>query len=337
MERILFELSKEHPSLPMAEALSCLKAEEVDFKVLDAEDSFLEVISREADLKRVASRLSMTFHVDKLLFFSPPNMEEILSRARRKEINFEGTFRVSCRDRRKKKKNLRSIDIERELGKVYKKFGRVNLKNPDNEIRVLLTDSKWFVGIKIAEVDRSSFENRRAHQRPFFSPISMHPRLARAMVNLSLVKRGERLLDPFCGTGGILIEAGLIGAKILGGDIKKKMVEGCKINLKSFGLNDFEIVLCDVGEIANLFGKVDAIVTDFPYGRATSTNRENLSSLYPRAFEAIADVLRQGRRAVLALPSVDAVKRCSEEMKLVEVHKYEVHKSLTRYISVFVK
>ncbi|MCK4365573.1 MAG: DNA modification methylase, partial [Thermoplasmatales archaeon] len=97
----------------------------------------------------------------------------------------------------------------RELADVYTKDRDVILENPDNEIRGLITDSKVYVGLKTAEINRSQFEERKIQHRPFFSPISLHPKLARALVNLSSIKKDETLLDPFCGTGGILLEAGL--------------------------------------------------------------------------------------------------------------------------------
>ncbi len=44
----------------------------------------------------------------------------------------------------------------------------------------------------------------------------MSPKLARCMVNLTGVKENDLVLDPFCGTGGILIEAGIMGARVIG-------------------------------------------------------------------------------------------------------------------------
>ena len=54
----------------------------------------------------------------------------------------------------------------------------------------------------------------------------MMPRMARALVNISLVNPGEWLFDPFCGTGGILIEASDVGAVAAGGDMDRVMVTG---------------------------------------------------------------------------------------------------------------
>ena len=33
--------------------------------------------------------------------------------------------------------------------------------------------------------------------RPYFSPISIHPRIARAMINLSNCDKNETVIDPF--------------------------------------------------------------------------------------------------------------------------------------------
>ncbi|HEC95097.1 MAG TPA: methyltransferase domain-containing protein, partial [Thermoplasmatales archaeon] len=177
----------------------------------------------------------------------------------------------------------------------------------------------------------------KVQHRPFFSPISIHPRLARAMVNLSLVAEGETLLDPFCGTGGILLEAGLIGTVVVGSDIQQRMVDGCKKTLDAYNIKDYKLLRCDIGEILSEFNSVDAVVTDFPYGRAASTNKENVMSLYERAFKSIQGVLKKGGRAVVTLPSMDAVKQGEKFFDLKEVHPYRVHKSLTRYIAVYEK
>ncbi len=58
------------------------------------------------------------------------------------------------------------------------------------------------------------------------------PKLAQIMLNLCCAQKGETILDPFCGTGALLMEAALMGAKPLGSDINPKMVEYTRENLK---------------------------------------------------------------------------------------------------------
>ena len=186
-------------------------------------------------------------------------------------------------------------------------------------------------------MNRSYFENRKAQHRPFFSPISLHPKLARVMVNLSAIKKGETLLDPFCGTGGILIEAGLIGAKVIGSDIEKKKTDGCKKNLDFYDIKEYELFCSDIGDIDKHAAEVDSVVTDFPYGKATTTKGEDICRLYERAFENISCVLKENGRAVIGLSNKDMLSLGEKYFSLVEKHGFRAHRSLTRYFAVFHK
>jgi len=56
------------------------------------------------------------------------------------------------------------------------------------------------------------------------------PKLAQILVNLSGLEKG-RILDPFCGTGVILQEAGLLGYSVYGTDLAEKMVHFTRDNL----------------------------------------------------------------------------------------------------------
>src|SRR5207249_4604363 len=122
---------------------------------------------------------------------------------------------------------------------------------------------------RLAAIDRRAFEARKVGERSFVQPISLHPRFARALVNLSRVRDGGTLLDPFCGTGGILLEAGLVGAQVIGGDVRADMVEGCRAMLRGFGI-DARLLAADVGAIPEAVGQVGAVAMDPPYGRAAT-------------------------------------------------------------------
>ncbi|MCD6467754.1 MAG: methyltransferase domain-containing protein [Thermoplasmata archaeon] len=338
MKKILFEISKEHPTLPRSEAKACLEAEGVYFNAVESNDTFLFVEAEASKplINRIAERVAFSFFIDEVLFISPPSLKNLLSKALSKDIEIEGSFRVRC-ENHQSHKTLKSVEVEQKLGEIYAQTYPVNIKNPDAEIRVILTDERWYVCKKSVKIDRSSFEARKVQHRPFFSPISLHPRLARAMVNLSKVAKGETLLDPFCGTGGILLEAGLIGVNLIGGDIQETMVDGCKKTLDVYNIKNYNLFQCDISEIPSKVNLVDAVVTDFPYGRAATTNREKTVSLYKRAFKTIDEVLKEDGRAVVTLPNMEAVEQGKGFLRLEEVHPWRVHKSLTRYITVYEK
>jgi tRNA (guanine10-N2)-dimethyltransferase len=220
---------------------------------------------------------------------------------------------------------------------VYTKNRKVNLTNPDIELRSLITQKTAYVGIKKAEINTSHFQQRRGHLRPFLSPITLHPKIARALVNLSSVKRNEVLLDPFCGTGGILLEAGLLGVQIIGSDIEQKMIDGCKKTLDFYDIKNYTLSRMDIGMIHQSSSLIDAVATDFPYGKSTTTKGEDITKLYDRAFAAIASVLKKDGKAVIGLSEKSMISLGERHLSLFGVHEFRVHRSLTRYFVVYKK
>lgn len=318
---IILELSGEHPTLPKAEAVACLESGFNRFKIIDEAERVL-VADVKGNVSKL-SRLSLSHYVDEFLFSCMT--EELFDYA--KTINVDGTFMVKVKHVGGKK----IVNAEKKVGGLIK--GKVDLKNPENEIRIIVSD-RCFAGRKILQIDRKQFDKRKPQFRPFFSPISLHPRLARALVNLSRIKNNQVLFDPFCGTGGILIEAGLVGAKTIGSDIDEKMVKGCKKNLEYFGIKNYALFQSDVGDV-NI--KCDAIVTDPPYGRSASTKKENIEKLYERAFDVFRKILKKEGYLVIALPDKKFMELGKKYLNLLESHPVRVHRSLTRYFCVYRK
>lgn len=333
--RLLFEFSGEHPSIPKSELRAVFGAEVFQFNILREEKRLviLDFEGKKKDALRIGKRLALTRSIDEHLFSCAPN--DAVKMAKQVSIP-KGTFRV-----RVKKYDpiaLNSLELERKVGNTIKKSGRnrVDLERPKTELRLLLGNQCHFA-VKVQSVNRSVYENRKGDKRPFSSPISMHPRLARALVNLSRARKGKSLLDPFCGTGGILIEARLIGCKPIGADISQRMVEGTRRNLKYYGLSA-RLFTCDIGQINEVMKeKVRYIATDPPYGRSASTRGERIENLYNRAFDSFTKVLKEDGYLAIVLPNTDAVELGKEYLSLQEFHALRVHKSLTRYFCVYRK
>ena len=159
----------------------------------------------------------------------------------------------------------------------------------------------------------------------------MHPKLARSLVNLSKVVENDLVLDPFCGTGGILIEAGLMGLKTKGFDINHYMVEGCIQNLRHFNLR-YDVEKGDALKIDDV--KPDSIVTDPPYGRSSFTT-EDTQYLFDKFIEKSYELLEFDCRLVLMGP--DNIKVDRGKFNLVSEFDVKMHKSLTRKIWVMEK
>ena len=333
--RYLFELSQEHKTFPKEEIISCLLGENIDFEIIETNHSILLIESLDdTKIKNIFERLSYTYFIDKFLFSCTPDLKILNKNALEKKFDFNGSVAVKCKNRSKK---IDSEQIIKVLASVFTEGKKVDLSNPDNEIRALITDSKIYVGLKIFRVNRTQFEKRKVQFRPFFSPVSLHPKIARVLVNLSIVKKKDTLLDPFCGTGGILIEGGLIGLNLIGSDIEEKMVEGSRENLDFYNIKNYNLFLSDIGSIDRYMGKVDSVVTDLPYGKSTTTNGEDLNALYDRSFEMVSKVLKKNKIAVIGLSDERYISIAEKYLKLIKIHKFRAHRSLTRFFVVFKK
>ncbi len=330
--RLLLELSGETPEVARAEARAVCLAEGNGFSEPEKNGRAL-VFDTDVEPNVIAGRLALAwsisaYHVSCELMDAPSMVQEMQLPGK--------TFRVTVRRLGGHYSPKESADIAGKIGDILSRKYKVDLENPDAEVRVLLSE-RCHIGILLREIDRSPFESRKSENRPFTHPISLHPKLARVLVNLTGVSKGHGVLDPFCGTGGILLEAGLMGMKVMGSDIDERMISGSRQNLKHFGVEGAELRLCDVSEITSQFKTVDAIVTDPPYGRSASTNKESVESLYKRSFDSFSEILKPGGKLAIVLPSEEHVKFGLENFTLCEKYPVRVHRSLTRYFCIFEK
>ncbi|WP_164490413.1 TIGR01177 family methyltransferase [Pyrococcus abyssi] len=224
-------------------------------------------------------------------------------------------------------------NLEKIIGGIIHSQGlRVNLSKPDTIIKVYCGRKLW-IGIRIREFRGKEFDERKADRRPFSRPIALPPRIARAMVNLTRATR--EILDPFMGTGGMLIEAGLMGLKVYGIDIREDMVEGAKINLEYYGVKDYVVKVGDATKIKEAFpGKTfEAIATDPPYGTSTTLPMDR-DELYKRALESMYSVL-EGRLAIAFPSDFDALDVAETiGFKVIGRFYQRVHSSLSRYFYI---
>jgi tRNA (guanine10-N2)-dimethyltransferase len=178
------------------------------------------------------------------------------------------------------------------------------------------------------------FHERMPRFRPFRHPSAMDPKLARVMVNLSRVKAREKLLDPFCGTGGILLEGALIGCNVAGIELDLKILEGCRGNLEHYNIADFMLT---PGDMRSHYIDCDAIATDPPYGKSTQVGHEVLEKFYEGAMKAMQNDLKGGRHLCISSPETLQIRNIAESLgfSTMEEHIYYVNKSMNKRICVF--
>jgi tRNA (guanine10-N2)-dimethyltransferase len=326
----MFELSGEHPDLPAWEAeavLSCYG----DAKLTERERGVV-IISSDAKPENFVRRIALSHFLSEHL--ASVDIDQLESIFPELDIHERDTVAVRVKLRDDKRESIDASVMMRRLGAIISKRAHVKLENPDVTIRVYIGD-KAHIGMQLAKIDRSQFEKRKNRLLPFTSPVSIHPRLARALVNLTVNRPDAEILDPFCGTGSILIESAMMGFRSFGSDISKEMIEGAEKNLRYLGLNA-ELRVLDVEDISQFGRKFDCIVTDPPYGRSSSTRKEPLNELYSRAINSFVDNLKEGGRIGMILPN-DEKLDFKDELVLIRSTSVRVHRSLTRNFLIFQK
>jgi tRNA G10 N-methylase Trm11 len=76
----MFELSKEQNTLPCAEILACLDAENTPYAVIDSNEDVLlvEVKTNASLIRNLTKRLAFTFLIDELLYICPATIHDIV-------------------------------------------------------------------------------------------------------------------------------------------------------------------------------------------------------------------------------------------------------------------
>lgn len=311
--RSLVLLSGETTSLPEAEARALFLAYDPSSKFESPEERVL-LVESSVDPAVVASRVAFSRRVGVLI----PDSSSMAEVVRGKKVRVRSFLLLGGGVR---------VDPEEVLGDLDV---TVDLENPDYEFTVISGKGKYLVLTSPATM-RQGWSLRSPRRRPFFHPSAIFPKLSRALVNLSRCKEGELFLDPFCGTGSLPLEASEIGAYAVGFDLDEAMTRGAVSNMKKFGRKWLGVVRCD--SFHPPIRGVDAIATDVPYGRASSTRGRGTENVVRDTLETMPMLLKSGSRMVIMHSDTMPVELTSE-WAFEEEHRLYVHKFLTRVITI---
>ena len=292
-------------------------------------------------------QLAFTHRASELVGTCEPTVDSAVATLEAAGIDRTGSVAVRAVDVR----STTEIDTqraERELGAVLVDRGfAVDLDDPDHELRVLFaageqdaTDASevsdpdegtcalgWLAATSIRD-----YGERTPMDRPFAQPGSMDPMEARALVNIAGAREGRLLVDPMCGTGGVLIEGGLVGADVLGTDAQWKMVRGARENLDAFldPAHESALARADATHLPVRDGAADAVVFDAPYGRQSKIEGE----LDAVVAGALTEAQRIAPRAVVVADRSWADAAEGAGWTVESRFERRVHRSLVRHIHV---
>ncbi|WP_158058740.1 methyltransferase domain-containing protein [Halorussus halophilus] len=274
--------------------------------------------------------LAYTHRASELLGTTDADVESAKVLLEASDLSREGTVAVRARDVRETA-DIDTQRAERELGQVLVDAGfTVDLDDPDHELRALFSKETCLLGW-LETVSIRDYGTRKPTDRPFFQPGGMDPLLARALVNLAGACPGAKILDPMCGTGGVLIEGGLVGATVYGTDAQRKMARGAATNLDHYLDSGWATMQGDATHLPFPDGSLDGVVFDAPYGRQSKIANLGLDDLVEGALE---EAKRVAERAVVVGDRswADAAREAGWEVE--SEFERRVHRSLDRFIIV---
>lgn len=223
-----------------------------------------------------------------------------------------------------------------EIKKMLKQIGRsarfLEFKNTatilhnglvERQSHFTLTQGQIFVTRAIQPIEEFG---ERDYGRPAFDNKSgmLPPKLARIMINLAGINpKNAVLLDPFCGSGTVLMEAMTLGfKKIIGSDLSQKAVDDTKKNLEWLEQKNTDIqkqhitwmtFLSDARKMETHVKphSVDCIVTEPYLGKPLRGNesedilkkqKQELEKLYSETLVSLARVLKPDGVIVFIVP-----------------------------------
>jgi len=223
MEKYFFILGR-NQVLSRIEIVSFLEARKIKFEELFFEDNYL-VLNLEKDFGFNIEEFGGVLKFGKILF-SGKN-KEFIDYLSKGEIVPSDKFTFSVSGNLDLAEFLKD-KFKGEKKKAMLKHGKGQIKFQDgekigfvnSEFNFFLKDFKGIIyfGLSTENYDSSEVERRDMGKPVRREALAISPRLSKILINLSGVKKGDLLLDPFCGVGGVLIEAILKGIRVYGVD-----------------------------------------------------------------------------------------------------------------------
>jgi tRNA G10 N-methylase Trm11/alkylated DNA repair dioxygenase AlkB len=198
------------------------------------------------------------------------------------------TFRVTC-ERIGEKHKFQAPHVEYEIGGAMSEYythTKPKMEDYDVNVRVDVIGNQVMVGTQINFVDLTKRHNYR-----FRNKVTIKASIAYIMLRCANVQPNQTILDPFCGSGTILLEAMEMEPTIqcIGMDVNRRSVEGARENAQAVALggntnNNCQFHCIDVRAFRKHVPdqSIDCIVSNLPWGVQTGQKRSvtDLQSMY---------------------------------------------------------
>lgn len=195
---------------------------------------------------------------------------------------------------------FKTMDASRERSEFVKNLAREldeissgNLKNSPSsyevEIRIVERNNLCSVFLKLYSFEDNRFDYRRNEIATSINPVTA------AIVMKSIekwIKPNASVIDPFCGTGTMLIERSKLESvqSLTGVDIYRTAISAATINSKLANVN-IELIPEDILEFSTNY-LFDELVTNMPFDNKSTTHNK-YAELYSSFVNKIPSLVRQ--------------------------------------------
>ncbi len=262
------------------------------------------------------------------------NIEEISKELEKKEIyfgtkkNFNYVLWDFSKDAEKIENYLKKRFKIEKVKATRKKIGGELMLQSGEKVKNLssekLIDEQYFLfeekgknyfGRITEKINYEEIEKRDMEKPVRRQELSISPRLAKIMINLSQTGEREILVDCFCGIGVILQEALIQNIKVIGIDRDTNAIEGAKQNLEwaGFPKDDYKLINFDSRKVKIEHAK--AIATEPDLGDIlkkipTKQKAKEIIQEYENLMNAVLNNLQKNisGRIVFTAPLINALK-----------------------------
>jgi putative methyltransferase (TIGR01177 family) len=254
---------------------------------------------------------------------------ELKEAATKAQLSVKGSsYKVVCRPFRKDLVALFANGIG----------GKVCVGNPQLIVNVSRLNGKYLVGVSPAVTTRVRLTQRPPKKWAYFHAGVLPPHFSALMCNLTACPEMGVLIDPFCGAGSTLVAASVLRIRVLGVELGKKQVYGCRRNMAFLGLthNVMGIIRADASRLPTKKAVFDSAVFDPPYGRVSSLFGQEFEELLSNVLRGLWLSLKPNGKICFLCPLTEEAVNVVEDkgFEVVYTHKIPVHRSLTRLLIV---
>lgn len=225
---------------------------------------------------------------------------------------------------------------EKEIAeKIWNKLNKpkVDLLNAKAHFNLVPVEDKneFYLCERIFENDKD-YLRRMPIKRPIKMPYTLKSDMARVSINYLNLKKGI-ILDPFCGIGGILLEAYDMNFEVIGNDISWNDLKYFRENFKFFfPKNSAKVTLADCKNQFLKTNSVDGIVTDIPYGKSS---RKIGIDLYENFLKNSKKMLKKNRRIIVIYANFIEFRELANKYfnEIEQIDEY-INRSMTRHILI---